>query len=181
VPVPASPTASPTEPPTVSPSPVADVESAEEGDAGSATAWVVLLLVVLASALAAWFLIRSRTRRGWLRRLDVAQAEVAWFAHELVPQLRRSGSVDEVAGGWRIAQPRVSSMEDDLTVLASSAPTEADAARASQLRDAVRSASEKLDALSGAGRHDEWALDLDDVPALLVAALGPASVEHAGA
>ncbi len=187
VPVPASPTDPPTASPTVSssvspaglpsgsPSPVAEVESAAEGNAGSATAWVVLLLVVLASALAVWFFIRSRTRRGWLRRLDATQAEVAWFARELVPQLRRSGSVDEVAGGWRVAGPRVSSVEDDLTVLASSAPSEADAARARQLRDAVRSASERLEALSGAGRHDEWALDLDDVQAVLETALRPES------
>ena len=107
-------------------------------------------------------------------------AEVEWFAGELIPQLRATGSVDQVAGGWQVARPRVASAEDQLTVLESSAGPE-DAARARQLRDAVRSASEKMETLSGPGRHDEWALDLDDVAALLVAALGPTSVDSPGA
>jgi len=68
-----------------------------------------------------------------------------------------------------------------LTVLESSAPGQEDASRARQLRDAVRVATNRMEALSSPGPHDEWALDLDDVHALLVAALGPAPVDDPGA
>jgi len=117
---------------------------------------------------------RSRKRHAWSEQLQSAEAEVAWFSGELIPQLRTSGSVDRVAGGWQVAVPRVAAAEDQLTVLESSARTEEDAARARQLRDAVRSARRKLETLSGPGVHDEWALDLDDALAQLLAALGPA-------
>jgi hypothetical protein len=75
----------------------------------------------------------------------------------------------------------IAAAEDQLTVLESSARQQEDAARARQLRDAVRSATGKMEALSGPGRHDEWALDMDDVAALLVAVLGPARVHSPGA
>jgi len=52
---------------------------------------------------------------------------------------------------------------------------------ARQLRDAVRSATAKMEALSGPGPHDEWALDLNDAGPLLVAALGPTRVDSRGA
>jgi hypothetical protein len=52
---------------------------------------------------------------------------------------------------------------------------------ARQLRDAVRSAREKMETLSGPGRHDEWALDLDDVEDQLVTVLGPTSADSANA
>lgn len=147
----------------------------------SPAVWVALAVLLLAAIIGAWLLARSRRRRSWHTRLDAAQADVAWFARELVPQLRSSRSADQVAGGWQVAMPRVASAEDQLTVLEPSAPTEEDAARARQLRDAVRSARARMDALSGPGGHDEWALDLDDVEALLVAALGPTPVGSPGA
>jgi hypothetical protein len=138
---------------------------------------VALAVLVVTVVVGAWLLLRARRRRGWLTRLEGARAEVAWFARELIPQLRASGSVDRVAGGWQVAVPRVAASEDELTVLESSAPGQEDAARARRLRDAVRSARQKMEALSGPGGHDEWTLDLDDVEALLVAALGP-TPEH---
>ncbi len=85
--------------------------------------------------------------------LEAAEAEVAWFARELVPQLRTSRSAAEVVGGWHVAMPRAAAAEDQLTVLSSSARNREDAARALQLRDAVRSASQRLEALSGPGGH----------------------------
>ena len=127
----------------------------------------------MAAAIGTWLVVRARKRRGWLTQLEATEREVAWFARELVPQLRTSRSSDEVVGGWHVAMGRVASAEDQLTVLSSSARNREDAARALQLRDAVRSASQRLEALSAPGRHDEWALDLDDVQAILVAALGP--------
>ena len=147
----------------------------------SPAVWVALAVLALAAAVGTWLLVRARRRRDWLTRLTATRAEVEWFARELIPQLRASGSVDRVAGGWQVAMPRVVSTEDQLTVLESSASGPADAARARQLRDAVRSASEKMETLSGPAKHDEWALDLDDVAALLVAALGPTSVDSHGA
>jgi len=140
-----------------------------------AALWVLLALLAVAVAAGAWLVMRSRKRHAWLERLHAAEAEVAWFAGELVPQLRSSGSVDRVVGGWQVVEPRVAAAEDRLTALESSARAEEDTARARQLRDAVRSAKRRLDTLSGPGVHDEWALDLDDAQAQLLAVLRPAS------
>jgi hypothetical protein len=134
---------------------------------------VLLALLVVGVAAGAWLLMRSRKRHAWLERLHAAEAEVAWFAAELIPQLRSSGSVDRVVGGWQVAEPRVAAAEDQLTALESSGRVEEDTVRARRLRDAVRSARRKLDTLSGLGVHDEWALDLDDAQAQLLAVLGP--------
>ncbi len=150
-------------------------QPAQEADNGSTATWLLVGLLVVAAAVGAWLVVRARRRRDWLARLEAAEAEVAWFAHELVPQLRTSRSVGEVVGGWHIAAPRAASAEDQLTVLSSSAGNQEDAARAQQLRDATRSASQRLEALAGPGDHDQWALDLDDVEAILVAALGPST------
>jgi hypothetical protein len=158
----------------------AETEGAAEEEAVSPLAWVALGVLVVSVATGAWLLVRARRRRSWLTRLQGTRVDVAWFARELLPQLRASGSLDRVAGGWQVALPRVAAAEDQLTVLESSAPTRDDAVRARQLRDAVRSARAKMETLSGPGRHDEWALDLDDVTALLVLALGPPSVDDSG-
>ena len=147
----------------------------------STGAWVALALLALALAVGTWLLLRAHKRRAWLTSLQAEKDEVSWFARELVPQLRATGSLDGVAGGWQVAVPRVVSAENQLTVLESSARSQEDAARARQLRDAVRAAREKMAVLSGPGRHDEWTLDLDEVAALLVAALGPTSVDGPGA
>ena len=171
VPVPAATSSvpSPSSPP---PSPAGGTGAAAQ-DSPSPAAWVAFGLLVAAAVLGTFFLVRGRKLRSWLAGLETARAEVSWFARELVPQLRSSGSIDEVAGGWRVARPRVASAEDQLTVLASSAPSEDEARRPLRLRDALRSASKRLERLAGPGRHDEWALDLDDVEALLRAVLEP--------
>ncbi len=159
---------------TSSPSPAPEAgKAAQQEDTGSQTAWLARAILVVAATVGIWLVVRARRRRRWLTRLEATTGEVAWFARELVPQLRQSRSADQVVGGWHIAMPRVASAEDELTVLSSSAPGREDAARALQLRDAVRSASGKLESLAGPGAHDEWALDLNDVEAVLVAALGP--------
>jgi hypothetical protein len=165
-----------------SPTPAAEQgEGTAENQAVSPAVWVVSALLALVATVGTWLLVRTRRRRGWLTRLAATRAEVDWFARELIPQLRRSGSIDRVAGGWEVAVPRVAAAEDQLTVLESSAPSRQDAASARQLRDAVRSARGKVETLSGPGRHDEWALDLDDAEALLVAVLGPRSADSASA
>ena len=143
----------------------------------STAAWVALALLALALAVGTWLLLRAHKRRAWLTSLQAEKNEISWFARDLVPQLRATGSLEGVAGGWQVAVPRVVAAENQLTVLESSAPSQEDASRARQLRDAVRLASNKMETLSGPGAHDEWALDLDEVETLLVAALGPTSVD----
>ncbi len=164
--------------PSSSPTPAAAAEDTTEDTSVSTAAWIAIALLVLAAAIGTWLFLRSRKRRAWLSELEAAQAEVSWFARDLVPQLRASGSAERVAGGWQVAVPRVVAAENRLTVLESSAPGQEDAARARQLRDAVRVATNRMEALSSPGPHDEWALDLDDVQALLVAALGPVPVDE---
>ena len=178
VPVPSSkpPEASPSS----SPTPVTAAEDTTEDTSVSTAAWILIALLVLAAAIGTWLFLRSRKRRAWLSELEAAQAEVSWFARDLVPQLRASGSAERVAGGWQVAVPRVVAAENRLTVLESSAPGQEDASRARQLRDAVRVATNRMEAMSSPGPHDEWALDLDDVQALLVAALGPVPVDEPG-
>jgi len=151
----------------------------EEGGGGSAdesastATWVALVLLVVLVMLGTWLILRSRRRRAWSTRLQVAEAEVVWFARDLIPQLRASASAEQVAGGWRVARPRIASAEDQLTVLESSAPDEQETDRARLLRDAVRSATLRMDQLTGRGGRDVWARGLDDVSDLLELALGP--------
>jgi hypothetical protein len=168
--------------PSLSPSPVPTPEQGTaDREAVSPWAWVALALLVVAMAVGTRLLVRAHQRRTWLTRLRTTTAEVEWFARELIPQLRRSGSVERVAGGWQVAGRRVAAAEDQLTVLESSAHSEQDSASARRLRDAVRSAREKLGTLSGPGTHDMWVLDLEDVQALLEAVLGPAAADRASA
>jgi hypothetical protein len=180
VPVPSATSPAPSLSSSPSPTPDQDEATAENHGMSSAV-WVALAVLAVAATVGTWLLMRTRRRRTWLTRLQATRAEVEWFARELMPQLRQSGSVDRVAGGWQVADPRITAAEDQLTVLESSAHSPEDAASARQLRDAVRSAREKMETLSGPGRHDEWALDLDDVEGLLVTVLGPTSVGSASA
>ena len=148
----------------------------EEGAEVSAqdTAWTAgWVLPVVLAMLGIWLVLRARRRRGWSTRLEAAEAEVAWFARDLVPQLRAAASADQVAGGWQVARPRVAAAEDQLTVLESSAPGDRETDRARLLRDAVRSATQRMDQLTGPGGRDVGTMDLDDVSDLLELALGP--------
>ena len=52
--------------------------------------------------------------------LAAAEDEVAWFARVLIPELRQSGSAEQVAGGWAVGSSRVSAVEDRLTALEAS-------------------------------------------------------------
>ena len=68
-------------------------------------AWV-LLVAVMVAAIGLLVARRSRRRRSWEAELAEATAETAWFARELLPDLRRATSADELAGIWQ--QPRES-------------------------------------------------------------------------
>ena len=146
-----------------------------DNGSGGTPAWVWLLLAVvifgaLAGGTVVWF--RPRRKHRWLTDLRAAGEEVEWFAHGLLPELRRSTSLDQVVGGWNVASTRVEAAEDRLTILESSAPSEAEGSRARALRDDVRLAAQRLDALAVVAAHDTWVLELDAVAADLEAALG---------
>jgi hypothetical protein len=133
------------------------------------------LLGALAAALLVGvpLLVRARRRSAWHTRLSAAEAEVVWFARELVPELRRGSSVERVAGGWAVSSERVVAAEDLLTSLVATAPDDAGRARATRLRDAVRSGRTQVESLAVAPEAPELALDLDEVAAGLEAALRP--------
>jgi len=130
--------------------------------------------VALVAAVVAFLLVRrSRRRRAWAAELAAAESEVGWFARDLVPQLRGSGSVAGVAGGWAVAVPRVTALDDRLTGLVTSAPGEQETARATAVQGAVRTARDRIAAVVATGGSDAWALDLDAAQAPLLAVLVP--------
>jgi hypothetical protein len=134
-----------------------------------------VLLVLVAGGVVAWLLLRrARSRRAWEARLAAAEAEVGWFARDLIPQLRGSASPAGVSGGWTVASPRVTALDDQLTQLVSTAPGETEESRASALRGAVRAARDRVVAVVGADEGSQWSLDLDDAQAPLLAVLVPA-------
>jgi hypothetical protein len=135
---------------------------------------VAVALVVLAVVL-----VRRRRRRLWRERLQSAEAEVAWLARELLPQLVATGALERVVGGWQVGLPRVVALEDQLTGLEPTAPSEADGARARALRDAVRAARAKVEEVTAGGPDDLWALGLEEAVALLEAVLPPDSAPEA--
>ena len=169
--------AQPTEPAAQEPS-----DADDQGDEVPAWVWWLLAVLVLAAlAGATVLLVRARRRRRWLAELRGTEDELGWFARVLLPELRRSTSLEQVVGGWNVGAPRVAAAEDRLTVLESSAPGDADRTRARTLRDAARLARQRLDALATDLPHETWALDLDEVIADLEVALGPTTPPTAGA
>jgi len=143
-----------------------------------AWAWWVLALLV-AGALAIPVLLRARRRRAWREERVACEAEVAWLARTLIPELRETGSREALAGGWSVGgSARVAAVEDRLTVLESTARDEADRARALELRDAVRSARTRLDTLARTGTVEEIRRGLDAAVSDLEAVLATPSAER---
>ena len=136
--------------------------------------WWLLAALVVGTVVAIPLVVRARRRGAWRRELARVEAELAWFARELLPELRQAGSREQVAGGWTVGQTRVAAAEDELTVLESTAPDDAGRERARSLRDASRLARGRMNQITGPGAHDTWALDLDAVIADLDVVLGPA-------
>jgi hypothetical protein len=139
-------------------------------------------LAVAGAVVGSLLAVRAKRRRAWRESLESAESEVAWLAREHVPQLRDSGSLERVAGGWQVGLPRVTALEDRLTVLESSTENQDDAAVARGLRDAVRTAHARVDSLLIVGGPQEtWPLDLDEVIALLESGLAPTAPPTGGA
>ena len=72
------------------------------------------------------------------------------------------------------ASPRVTSLDDQLSQLVSTAPGEGERSRATALRGAVRTARDRVVAVVNAGETAQWSLDLDEALAPLLAVLVPA-------
>ena len=135
---------------TTKPTTATGAASSNASSASSTPAWVWWLLgaVVLGAAAATVLLLRRRSRRhAWRDEFTAAMNGVAWFAHELLPQLGRAPTAQQMAGGWRIQADRVIATEDQLTRLEVSAVDDVDGSRAHALRDAVRAARMHLGAL----------------------------------
>ena len=115
----------------------AEAQSDEEEGVPS-WVWWVAAAVVLGCLVAVPLVVRGRRRAAWHRELQRQEAEVEWFARDLLRELRLAGSHEEMAGGWAVSQGRVAAAEDGLTVVQSPAPDDAGEARARSLRDAVR-------------------------------------------
>ena len=136
--------------------------------------WWLLAAGALAVAVAVPLLVRERRQRAWMADLAAAEEEVAWFARELIPELRQAGSADQVAGGWAVGSSRVSTVEDRLTALDASAPDDAGRTRARTLRDAVRASRARMQDMVGSGGTGTLPGDLEAVAAELGTALGAA-------
>ena len=145
--------------------------SADEGNDVPAWAWWSLGVLVLAVVVAIPLLVRSRRRKAWDAELASASQEVTWFARVLLPQLQPAISVDQLTGGWSVGSGRVSDVQDRLTALAATAGRDADRARATQLRDAVREARERLDRLAASPGAGPLPQELAAIASSLEAAL----------
>ena len=84
--------------------------------------WWLLAAALVAAAVAIPLLLTRRRRDAWRRELSEAEGELAWFARELLPELRRATSLEQVAGGWAVASNRVTAAEDRLTALETTGP-----------------------------------------------------------
>ncbi len=139
---PETPTPTPTPTPTTSAAPAA-TDAEDSGLPG----WLWWVLAALLAALAAYLILRARRRAAWDAEVAEAETEVAWFGRELLPQLQQTTTTDALAGGWQVSAARVRAVEDRLTGLEASAPDEQRAARATELRDAVRTSRTDIESL----------------------------------
>ena len=177
-PEPTTPEPSPTSEPTAEASEETPAEASDEqaADDEGVPPWVwwVAAALVLGCVVAVPLVVRARRRAAWRQRLQRQEAEVEWFARDLLRELRAAGSHQEMAGGWAVSRARVTAAEDELTVLESTAPDEAGRDRAQSLREASRHARDRMQQLVAPGPHDTWALDLDTIILELEEALRPA-------
>ena len=164
--------ASPTTPPEDT-----DEEAAEDADGVPAGVWWLLAALVAGLAIGVPLVLRSRRRQAWQSDFATSQAEATWLTRELLPELRRAGSREQVAGGWAVSSARVGALEDDLTALEATAPDDPDRARARALRDAVRAARVRVEALVVPGSIESTSGVLDGVINDLELALRPAGAE----
>jgi hypothetical protein len=181
-------TAAPTpQPATPTPTPTAaqtEAVTPTSSDTSSTPAWLWWLIgaIVLAVAVVSTFLIRRNNRKqAWADRLSSSEADVAWFARELIPHLSQAPSVQQISGGWRISSDRVIAAEDRLTSLEAAAIDDIGRGQARTLRDAVREARARLDALAVVGDMATALNQLQGAAGELEAALASVSPATQGA
>ena len=119
--------------------------------------WWLLAALAIGLAVGIPLLLRSRRRKAWQSDLALAVDEVSWLARELVPELSRTGSRAQAAGGWAVSAERARLLEEKLTALDVSAPDESGRARARTLHDAVHVARERLGAMDSGEPDDTLA------------------------
>jgi hypothetical protein len=164
--------ASPTTPPED-----AEAEEGEDSDGVPAGVWWLLAALAAGLAIGVPLVLRSRRRRAWQSAFATGQDEATWLTRELLPELRRAGSREQVAGGWAVSSARVGALEDELTALEATAPDDSDRARARALRDAVRAARMRVEALVVPDSDESTSAVLDGVINDLELALRPAGPE----
>jgi hypothetical protein len=106
--------------------------------------WWLLAAVLIGLAIAIPLLVRSRRRKAWQSDFGGAVDEVTWLARELVPELGRTGSRAQAAGGWAVSAERTRLLQERLTALEATAPDDASRAHARTLHDAVHAARQSL-------------------------------------
>ena len=110
--------------------------------------WWLLAAVVLLLVLAGVLLVRRHNRRrAWTQALAAATEQAAWFARALIPSLGQASSLQQMARTWQASSARVTSIEQQLTALESTAVGHDRGTQARLLRDAVRSARVRLETL----------------------------------
>jgi hypothetical protein len=137
--------------------------------------WWLLGLVLVALAVGVPLIVRARRRAAWAAELATASEEVAWFARVLLPQLQSASSVDQLSGGWSVGLARVTAVQDQLTALSATARRDVDQARATQLRDAVREARERVDGVVAARTPGPVSQEVAGIASQLEAALAVAT------
>lgn len=173
-------TPTPTPAPSSAPSPSPASTGLAADDTGAAdedvAPWVWLLLLggLVVAGLTVFLVPRARRRREWAADLAADEAEVAWFAGELLPRLQLAATADALEGGWDVAAARVTAVEDRLTGLESTASDDSGRVRARSLRDAVRTARLGVEELVFAGRPGPHATELSLLASRLDAALAGA-------
>jgi hypothetical protein len=134
--------------PTATPSEAAKSTSSSASTTPAWVWWLIGAIVLVAAVVSVLLFRRNRRKGAWADQLSSAEADVAWFARQLLPQLSQVSSVQEISGGWRVSSGRVVAAEDRLTSLESAAVDEAGRSHARTLRDAVRGARARLDGLA---------------------------------
>jgi hypothetical protein len=119
--------------------------ASNSGSSTPAWLWWLIGVVALAAVATTVVLLRRRSKKqAWAGRFDAAKGQVAWFARELIPQLGRAPTVQQMAGGWRIEANRIVAIEDQLTTVEATAVDDVGRGRARTLRGAVRGSRTQL-------------------------------------
>ena len=181
-----TPTPTPTETLSASPTPEPEAGDTSDDDSGLPSwVWWLLAALAIAAAIAIPLFIRASRRKAWHTELAAAEAEAAWLARELVPELRRNaGSIRpsgrRLVGRRRRARDRrrgrphrPHGVSLRTTPRSPGRPT---------VRDAVRDSRQRLDALAGCRRPgSSLSAELDAIAAVLETRPGDSSGRLIGA